>query len=453
MNKKTRWRVLIAFVVVVAGLGIFVWFARQKPAATPQGRFGGAGPMTVSTATATSGDMPIRLAALGTVTPLATVTVKTQINGQLQEIGFKEGQMVRKGDFLAQIDPRPYQNALAQAQGTLARDQASLTNARLDVKRYTDLLAQDSVSAQTLDTQKALVEQLIGTVATDEAQVNTSKLNLLYAHIVSPLSGRAGLRQVDVGNYVTTGDANGIVVITELDPISAIFPIPEDNVPQLLAQMHQGKGGLQVQAYDRANKNLLATGTMNTIDNAMDTATGTVKLRAQFDNKDNVLFPNQFVNIQLLVTTLHDQVLVPSAAIQHGSVNGVASSFVYLVGGDSTVTVTAVTLGATDGEKVAVTSGLKTGDMVVTEGGDRLRDGAKVQVAGAPPVSMDGAQGNFKRGNGNFKRDGKKRSNFPNGGAPGGNRPNGGGPPGGGRPDGAGAGAGANRGAGQAPGQ
>ncbi len=438
MNKKTRWRVLIAFLVVVAALGTFLWFARQKPAATPQGRFGGNGPMTVTTAKATSGDMPIRLAALGTITPLATVTVKTQINGQLQEIGFKEGQMVRKGDFLAQIDPRPYQNTLAQAEGTLARDQASLTNARLDVKRYTDLLAQDSVSAQTLDTQKALVEQLIGTVATDVAQVNTAKLNLQYAHIVSPLSGRAGLRQVDVGNYVTTGDANGIVVITELDPISAIFPIPEDNVPQLMQQLRQGKG-LQVQAFDRANKNLLATGTMSTVDNAMDTATGTVKLRAIFDNKDYALFPNQFVNIQLLVTTLHDQVLVPAAAIQHGSVNGVPSAFVYLVGSDSTVAVTGVTLGATDGDQVAVTSGLKAGDLVVTEGGDRLRDGAKVQVAGKPPVAADGAGAGTKRGNGNFKRDGKKRGNFPGGGAPGGGRPDGA-PPGGG-----------NRGAGQAP--
>ncbi len=438
MNKKTRWRVVIALVVVLAALGTFLWFARQKPQATPQGRFGGNNPMTVTTATATAADMPIRLAALGTITPLATVTVKTQISGQLQQIGFKEGQMVHKGDFLAQIDPRPYQNTLAQAEGTLARDQASLTNARLDVKRYTDLLAQDSVSAQTLDTQKALVEQLVGTVATDVAQVNTAKLNLQYTHIVSPIDGRAGLRQVDVGNYVTTGDAAGIVVITELQPISAIFPIPEDNVPALMQQLQHG-AALQVLAFDRANKTQLASGTMNIVDNAMDTATGTVKLRAQFDNKDGQLFPNQFVNIQLLLTTLHDQVVVPAAAIQHGSINGVPGSFVYLVNSaDSTVSVTGVTLGAADGERVAVTTGLKVGDIVVTEGGDRLRDGAKVQLAGAPPVAGAGnGAGAKQRGNFNGgKRDGKKRGNRPDG-APG---PNG-------------APAGANRGAGQAPGQ
>ncbi len=308
--------------VVVAALGAFLWFARQKPQAAPQGRFGGNNPMTVTTATATSADMPIRLAALGTITPLATVTVKTQISGQLQQIGFKEGQMIHKGDFLAQIDPRPYQNTLAQAEGVLARDQASLANARLDVQRYTDLLAQDSVSAQTLDTQKALVEQLVGTVATDVAQVSTARLNLQYAHIVSPIDGRAGLRQVDTGNYVTTGDAGGIVVVTQLQPISAIFPIPEDNVPALMQQLHQGHATAGAGLGPAPNKTLLATGTMSTVDNEMDTATGTVKLRAQFDNKDSQLFPNQFVNIQLLLTTLHDQVVVPAAAIQHGSING-----------------------------------------------------------------------------------------------------------------------------------
>jgi len=411
MNKKLRWRVAIASLVILAALGTFLWFARQKPQSAPQGRFGLGAPMAVATATAAPADIPVKLAALGTITPLATVTIRTQISGQLQQIGFREGQMLHKGDFLAQIDPRPYQNTLAQAEGVLARDQAMLNNARLDVKRYIDLVAQGSIPAQTLDTQKSQVEQLVGTVATDTAQVATAKLNLQYTHIVSPIDGRAGLRQVDLGNYVTPGDASGIVVITQLQPVSAIFPIPEDNLPVLMRQLHQG--ALQVQAYDRSDKTLLATGTMSTVDNEVDTATGTVKLRALFDNKDELLFPNQFVNIQLLVTTLHDQIVVPAAAIQRGSINGVAGSFVYLVNSaDSTVSVRGVTLGATDGERVAVASGLAAGDVVVTEGGDRLRDGAKVQLragsapAGAPGAGTAGKPGGNRSGKGGGKRRG-----------------------------------------------
>jgi len=425
MNKKLRWRVAIALLVILAALGAFLWFARQKPQSTPQGRFGLGTPMAVATARVAPADIPVKIAALGTITPLATVTIKTQISGQLQQIGFREGQMLHKGDFVAQIDPRPYQNALAQAEGALARDQASLDNARLDVKRYTDLIAGGSIPAQTLDTQKAQVGQLVGTVATDTAQVASAKLNLQYTHIVSPVDGRAGLRQVDAGNYVTPGDAAGIVVVTQLQPISAIFPIPEDNLPTLMRQLREG--ALQVQAWDRSDKTLLATGTMSTVDNEVDTATGTVKLRAMFDNKDGLLFPNQFVNIQLLVTTLHDQLVVPAAAIQRGSVNGVAGSFVYLVNSAaSTVSVRGVTLGTTDGERVAVTSGLAAGDIVVTEGGDRLRDGAKVQLrTGAAPDGGTSGAGGKARGNrsgkGSGKGGGRQRGDGASG-APGGGR-------------------------------
>jgi membrane fusion protein, multidrug efflux system len=429
MSKKARWGLLAAAVLVVVGLAAFLWFVRQKPQDTQgRGRFGLGGPMAVSVATAVTGDIPVRLAALGTVSPLATVTVKTQINGQLQQIGFQEGQAVRKGDFLAQIDPRPYQNAVGQSEGVLARDQALLANARVDLKRYEDLVAEDSVAKQQLDTQKALVQQLIGTVGTDTAQLNTAKLNLQYTHIVSPINGRAGLRQVDLGNYVTTGDPNGIVVITQLQPITVLFPVPEDNVPALLKRVRSG-AVLEVKAYDRGNTKLLATGKLTTIDNQMDTTTGTVKLRASFDNQDEQLFPNQFVNIQLLVDTLHDQIIVPAAAIQHGSVNGVAGTFVYAVDTEGTASVRAVTLGAADGDSVAVTQGISVGDVVVTEGGDRLRDGAHVQVAGKAAGS-GAAGGNGSNGDAASRRK-ERRAFGPDGKGPGPGGVGGKGPPGG----------------------
>jgi multidrug efflux system membrane fusion protein len=360
--------------------------------------------------------------------------------------------MVEKGQFLAQIDPRPYENALAQAEGVLARDEAQLRNVQRDVDRYVGLEQQHTISEQQLATQKALAEQLAGTVATDKAQVAAARLNLAYAHVTAPVSGRAGLRQVDVGNYVTPGDPNGIVVITQLAPISAIFPIPEDNVPALLRRVHSGDT-LLVEAYDRSNTSLLATGTLQTIDNELDTTTGTLKLRAAFDNKDEQLFPNQFVNIRLLLDTLHDQVIVPVAAIQKGTVDGKATSFVYLVdAASSTVGVRAVSLGVVDGERVAVTNGLAAGDVVVTEGGDRLREGARVQLPGpAPPqftsgVGGPGGEGGFgaRPAGGDSQRRGSRR--LGSGSVP----PAGGFRPGGGearrRPGGAGAASGGDAG-------
>ncbi len=396
-SRRRLSRPLIGLGIALLLIAAVVWIvhrSRQSQADSERRGLGGA--TAVAVATATAGDIAVKLPALGTVTPLATVTVKTQISGQLQHIAFKEGQLVHEGDFLAQIDPRPYQSALEQVQGNLERDQAQLANARLDLKRFQDILAQGLIAKQQLDTQSSLVRQLEGTVATDEAQVSAAKLNLRYTHIVSPVTGRVGLRQVDEGNYVTAGDANGIVVVTQLQPVSVIFPMPEDNLPAIQHSLHGG-AVLTVEAYDRANTTKLADGTLQSLDNQIDATTGTIKMRAVFENKDGSLFANQFVNIRLLREVLKDQVIIPVAAVQHGAPNSVNSTFVYLVGADNTVSVRPITLGAADGERVAAASGLKVGDIVVTEGGDRLRDGATVTLpqahasaGAAPPPARQG---------------------------------------------------------------
>src|SRR5215469_3217389 len=367
---RLLWLILLALIIV----GIVWWVLhRSQPAGT--GRFTSGGPMPVGTATVQKGDMPIIDNALGTVTPLATVTVQTQINGQLMELGFQEGQLVNKGDFLAQIDPRPYQVALEQAQGQLAKDQATLADAKLDLARYEKLVAQNSIASQTLDTQRATVAQAIAQVQIDQAQVDAQKLNLIYCRITAPVSGRVGLRQVDPGNYVQTSSTTGIVVITELQPISVIFTLPEDSLRAVLNQAHAGQT-LVPTAYDRSGNNKIEVGQLSTIDNQIDTTTGTVKLRAIFADKAYDLFPNQFVNIRLTVDTLKDVNIVPQAAIQRGA----PGTFVYLVSSDDTVAATTVTLGPDDGENVAVLKGLNPGDKVVTDGADRLKDGAKVTI-------------------------------------------------------------------------
>lgn len=385
--------IVLGILVFILGLVRFVHFRQKQHQEQAQiaraGRFrprpgeqGQANAVAVSVATVASGEITVRIPALGTITPLATVTVKTQISGQLEKIFFKEGQLVKEGEMLALIDPRPYEAALAQQEGNLRRDQSLLADARLNLKRYEDLITEDSVAQQQVDTQRALVDQYVGTVASDEAQIKTAKINLAYCHITAPVGGRVGLRQVDQGNYVTPGDTNGIVVITELQPITAIFPIPEDNVTKVMQRLHDG-ATLTAEAYDRTNSAKLADGKVLTLDNQIDLSTGTVKLRALFDNKDNTLFPNQFVNIQLVLDTLTNQTVMPNAAVHRGAPNGVTTTFVYLVNQDNTVSVRPVTLGAADGERVAVTAGLNPGAVVVTEGGDRLRDGATVQLPGA----------------------------------------------------------------------
>jgi len=405
--------------VIAVLMAVFVMYLRQKqPVAPPRGRNGQNGPVAVSAATAVSGDIQVKIPALGTVTPLATVTVRTQITGTLQKIFFTEGQIVREGQSLAQIDPRPYEAALQQMEGNLKRDQALLADAILDLKRYAALVKEDSIAAQQLDTQRALVDQLTGTIQADEGQVKTAKVNLVYTHITSPVPGRVGLRQVDQGNYVTPGDANGIVLINQLQPITVIFSIPEDNVSAVMKRLHAG-ASLTVEAYDRTNATKIADGKLLTVDNSIDITTGTIKLRAVFDNVDDSLFPNQFVNIQLLQDVLSNQIIMPNSAVRRGAPNGVATTFVYVVNSDNSVTVRPVTLGVVDGEKVAVTAGLKAGEVVVTEGGDRLRDGAQVQLpnsaaapahaaapaAGPQPAAKPGAAAKpgGRRGRGNGK--------------------------------------------------
>ncbi|WP_019906135.1 MdtA/MuxA family multidrug efflux RND transporter periplasmic adaptor subunit [Methylobacterium sp. 77] len=331
-------------------------------------------PQAVGIATVSSGEIPVVLSGLGTVTPLATVTIQSQISGYLMEIGFREGQTVKKGDFLAQIDPRIYEAQLAQYQGQLARDQALLQNSKLDLARFQRLSLQDSISKQNVDTQGALVKQNEGTVAIDQAQVDQQKLNIAYTRIISPVDGRVGLRQIDQGNYVTAASTN-IVVVTQLHPISVVFTLPEDDVARVMRRLRSG-AKLAVTAYDRGDANVLATGTLETVDNQIDTTTGTVKLRALFENKDESLFPNQFVNAKLTVDTVRDTPIVPTAAILRGT----PGAYVYLLDGDDKVVVRPITPGEPDGARTAVTKGLAVGDRVVVDGTDRLRDGAKVRV-------------------------------------------------------------------------
>jgi len=365
--------VVLLLIVAVA------WWIETRPAAQPAGGRAGAGaPMSIVPATVAMGDIDITLDALGTVTSLSSVTVRTQITGQLINIDFREGQDVKKGDPLVEIDSRPYEIARQQAQGQLTRDQALLDDAKLDLARYKTLASQNAIPKQQYDTQDALVHQYEGTVVSDQAQIDSAQLNITYCHIVAPAAGRVGLRQVDQGNYVTPGDTNGIVLITQMQPITVIFTMPEDNLPAVLGRIHAG-ATLSASAYDRSATTLLGTGTLMTLDNQIDTTTGTVKLRAQFANESENLYPNQFVNIKLLVDTLHDAVVMPTSAVQRGS----PGTYVYLVNADNTVSMRMINLGPANGERQSVRSGLALGDRVVVDGADKLRDGAKIIVRDA----------------------------------------------------------------------
>lgn len=357
---------------VVVGAG---WlFSHSGGASRHGGRNFANQPVTVGLAAVAKGDIPIVLKALGTVTPLATVTVKTQITGQLVQVAFVEGQSVKKGDLLAVVDPRPYEVALQQALGTLSKDEALLKNAKLDLERYKTLVSQNSVARQVYDTQIALVNQYEATIVSDRAAVDSAKLNLVYTRISAPTDGRIGLRLVDPGNYVQINDTTGICVITLMQPMSVIFAIPEDSLPQVRQRLRDG-AVLQVTALDRAQKVQLGVGKLATTDNQIDITTGTVKLRAMFDNADEALFPQQFVNIRLLVDTVKDAIVVPVAAVQKGQ----PGTFVYRAKPDDTVEIRVVETGASDGEKIAVVKGLTLGDEVVVDGTDRLRDGSKIR--------------------------------------------------------------------------
>ena len=338
-------------------------------------------PLSVGIAAVTTGDIAVVLTGLGAVTPLATVTVKTQINGQLQQIGFTEGQFVHKGDFLAQIDPRPYQVALEKDQGTLAHDTGLLNQARADNARYQTLSKQDSISRQQVEDQVYLIKQYEGSVLADQGTIDTDKLNLLYCRITSPVDGRVGIRLVDPGNFVQTTDTSGLFVVTQVQPISVVFTLPEDDLAQVRQRM--AAGPLQVQAYDRTNTQLVATGTLATLDNQIDNTTGTVKLRALFPNADDVLFPQAFVNARLLVNTHKNVMVVPQAAIQSGS----PGEFVYVVRPDDTVAIQIIQTGASDGGRIEVVKGLKPGDRVVTDGLDRLIDGVRIMDASRPQAA------------------------------------------------------------------
>ncbi|CAB3944301.1 Multidrug resistance protein MdtA [Achromobacter insolitus] len=396
VSPPTRWTrrrlVGLALVLLVAaGIAWLVLRPAAKPggAGGPGGRPGGrpaAGAVMnpavpVRIATATKQDIDIYLKSLGTVTAYNTVTVRSRVSGELVEVAFQEGQRVKAGDLLAQVDPRAFQVALDQARGTQMQNLAQLENARRDLQRYQALYKQDSIAKQQVDTQAALVRQYEGTVKSDQANVDNARLQLDYARITAPISGRLGLRQVDRGNLVSSSDTNGLVVITQTQPISVVFTLPETQLPEVRAEVAAGKT-LAVDAYDRADTRRIATGQLETMDNQIDVTTGTLKLKARFENADDALFPNQFVNVRLHVLTRKDVTAIPTAAIQQGS----AGAFVFLVQQDNTVQVRQVKLGAVNNGMVAVNEGLQPGDRVVVEGTDRLRAGAKVEVVGGSDV-------------------------------------------------------------------
>jgi len=400
-RRRLPW-IALALIAVLAVAAIvyrsMTFVSQPQPR---RGRFQDGGNQPVGVANIGRGDIRLTLRALGAVTPLATVTVTTQISGYLMSVGFKEGQLVRKGQLLAQIDPRPYQVALEQNKGQLARDEATLKQAQMDLARYQTLSQQQSIARQTYEDQVWTVKQDQGTVDYDKGLIKAQELNLNYCRITAPTDGRVGLRQIDPGNYVQTSSTTGIVVLTQLSPTTVEFAVPEDSLPQIMARVRSG-AVLPVTAFDRANVTQLATGELAATDTQVNTTTGTVMLRANFTNADEALFPSQFVNVIMLLDTLKDVVTVPVRAVQRGA----PGTYVYLVGDGDTVSVHPVTLGAQDGDFFAVTAGLSPGDRVVTDGADRLRDGAKVSIPDT--ASTPAAAGAGRRGtNGHHSGEGQ----------------------------------------------
>ena len=375
---KRRWWLWLLALAVLAFGAYRVHKGMVAPQAANTSAAGGAsgrnfGAVPVVAVQATKGDIGVYFTGLGAVTPVYTVTIQSQIAGYLMQVLYKEGQIVQKGDPLVEIDPRPYQVMMENAQAGLLRDQANLDNAQVDLKRYQTLVPLRAVPEQQLATQEALVKSDEGIVKTDQAQIDTAKLDLVYCHITAPITGRVGLRLVDPGNYETPGQATGLVVITQIQPITVVFTLPEDQLPAIVKQMRAG-ARLTVEAYDRGMTKI-AQGWLETIDNQIDPTTGTVKLRANFDNRDGALFPNEFINAKLLVQEKRGVTLIPTAAVQRNS----QRTYVFFVKPDSTVTVRTITLGTTEGDDSEVTSGLKPGDEVVMTGVDRLQEGTKVR--------------------------------------------------------------------------
>jgi len=379
ISSKRPWIALLVLIL----LALAVWgawhLAHNARNAGSEGGFGRRGarpPTTVGVAVATVADVPVTLDALGTVTSAATVTVRPQVSGEIVEIRFREGQIAKRGQTLAVIDPKPLEMALMQARGQLARDEAQLANARLTLQRYRTLLAQDSIARQEVDTQAATVKQLEGVVLSDRAAVGTARINLGDAHVTAPITGRLGLRAVDVGNVISAGDANGLVVQTQVSPIDVTFTVPQDQAPEIWRR--SARAMLAVQAMDRNRSAVLATGTFSTLDNQVDPTTGTVRAKARFANADGALFPNQFVNVRLTLATQHNAVVVPLPALRTGP-NG---DFVWIVRPGQTVTQRAVKRGPTTSTQVVILSGLSAGERVVTEGGDRLTEGGRILLPG-----------------------------------------------------------------------